>query len=765
MDAEKLIERLKKEAERYNERRMIVLSGDRDRNYGIVRSVLKKFKGRSVLVAYQLDQDIDAESYHLKDCSKLLGTTYDFLIMDLFHSLQPSDIGKLYGVVRGGGLIFLIVPRIEEWKEMLNKYHYKILTPPYREEDVRRIFIPWFVRKLEEHDGIAIIEDGIVRKDGSFRSRIRKKTEPRIPEDTLFSVDIYKMAATQDQVNFIKLMERLVEKPNPVSVIVLKSHRGRGKSSAIGIALPELIEKLLNFKRRIRIIVTAPELENTQEIFRFSEEILKKRGYELRKKDREGMVFQISTEDFTIEYFKPVDAIERYADIMVVDEAASIPPNILLSFLERTNRIVYSSTVHGYEGAGRSFSVRFLQRLKRKNVRIFEYEMTEPIRYSINDPIERWAFDALLLDAEAPCVNVEDLERVRYEKIDVHDLVKDEDRLREYFGILILAHYKNNPNDFAMLCDAPNHLARFMSYDGKIVCSIQLAYEGMLDDESCRAVFYGGKMILGNVIPQLMIRHYRDMRYGRFRGLRVVRIAVHPDNFDKGIGSKALEKIIEEAKEEGLDYVGSSFGATSRLMRFWLKNGFLPMHISTSRNDVSAEFSVTVMRPLKKEFEEELRTIRMKFMRRFMYWLFEPLRDLNSKVALDILDSYEGEDIDLGLDEEEINRVLSYVFDVGSTYRTVKDCLFKLSFNFFLSNRKNILSRGERMLLLVKNLQCKSWERTAEIMDMDEEVCKKMLKRAVERLIFEFYGDRDEVLKFQEEVQRVLAEREEDIDS
>ena len=766
MDAKGLIKALKKEAEKYNERRMIVLSGNRERSYKIVKSFLKKMEGKVALVAYQLDQEIEnAEVYHLKDSSKLLGTTYDFLVLDLWHSLQPSDIGKLYGIVRGGGLIFLIVPPLDKWKNMLNKYHYKILTPPYTEDDVRRIFIPWFIKKLEEHDGIAIIEDGIIRKEGFFESKVEEEKSLEIPKRHIFEKEIYEYAITQDQVDFIKLMERLIEKPNPITAIVLRSHRGRGKSSAIGIALPALIESLLEFKKRIRVIVTAPELENVQEIFRFSEKILKEKGYEMRKRDREGLIFDISSDNFTIEYFAPADAVERYADVFVVDEAASIPPNLLLSFLERTNRIVYSSTVHGYEGAGRSFTIRFLQRLKKKRVKIFEFEMFQPVRYSINDPIEKWVFDALLLDAEAAEINVENVDDLVYEKLEIEDLLKDEKKLREYFGILILAHYKNNPNDFAILCDAPNHIARAMSYNGKIVCSMQIAYEGNLRDEDCRSVYYGGKMILGNVIPQLMIRHYREMKYGKYRGMRVVRIAVHPDNFDKGIGSKALENILEEAEKENLDYVGASFGATSKLIRFWLKNGFLPMHISTTRNDVSAEFSVTVMKPLSKEFEEELRTIRKRFMRRFMYWLFESLRDLNSKVALDILDSYEGEHTDLGLNSEEINRLLAYAFDVGLTYRTVKDCLFKMSYNFFLSDKKNVLSRGERMLLLAKNIQCKSWERTAEILDTDEERCKIMMKRTVERLIFEFYGDRDEVLEFQEEVQRIFAERKEEINS
>lgn len=148
-----------------------------------------------------------------------------------------------------------------------------------------------------------------------------------------------------------------------------------------------------------------------------------------------------------------------------------------------------------------------------------------------------------------------------------------------------------------------------------------------------------------------------------------------------------------------------------------------------------------------------------------MYWLIEPLRDLNSNVALMILDSYEGEKIDLGLDEKELSRIMAYIWRAGLTYKTVKDCLFKLAFNFFLSNKKSMLSRGERLLLLAKNLQCKSWDRVAEIVGMSEEKCKEKLMEIIKKIILEFYGDRDEVFEFQKEVQRIAQEREKSSDS
>jgi tRNA(Met) cytidine acetyltransferase len=760
MEALEHIQKLAVEAKKYNERRMVVLAGSREKSFHILFSFLADYNGKIALLSSLEMKFNGIDCFHLKDSSKLLGTTYDILILDIYHSLQPSDVGKLYGIVKGGGLIFLITPKLEEWKKMVNRYHLRLLTPPYKEKDVRKNFVPWFVEKLKQHNGIAIIEDGIVVKSGLYKSKKEKRKKPVLPEKREFNDVAYKVAITQDQVDFIKCLEEMIEKPNPTTAVVLKANRGRGKSSAIGIALPALIEKLLEYKRSMYVMLVAPDIKNVQEIFKFAELVWKKMGQKPNKRKVGGDVVALHLNNITIEYFKPLNAIEKYADLIVVDEAASIPPNILLNFTKNSNRIIYSSTVHGYEGAGRSFSIRFLKRLKAMDIKLIEFEMEEPIRYSKYDPIEKWAFDTLLLDAEAAEVKEVDLSKVVYEKIQMENILQQEEKLRQFFGILILAHYKNNPNDLAILCDAPNQMARALSYEGKIICSMQLALEGNMSKEDCHRLYYESSMIPGNVIPQIMIRHYRKKKLGQHKGMRIVRIAVHPDLFRHGIGSKALENVIEEAREMQLDYVGASFGATVSLLKFWMKNGFLPMHMTTSMNEVSAEYSVAVIKPLNEKFEKELREMRKEFMKRFMYWLIEPLRDLNSRVALMILDSYEGEEIDLGIDEKELSRLLAYIWKAGLTYKTVKDCLFKLSYNFFLSNRKKILNDEERLLLLTKNLQCKSWDRVASIIGKNEEKCKEMLIEVIKKIVNEFYGDKDEVLEFQKEIQKFVEARE-----
>jgi N-acetyltransferase 10 len=66
-----------------------------------------------------------------------------------------------------------------------------------------------------------------------------------------------------------------------------------------------------------------------------------------------------------------------------------------------------SSTVHGYEGTGRSLSLKLIKEL-RGNTQgskitstyrpMKEVIMEEPIRYKRDDPIEKWLYDLLCLN-------------------------------------------------------------------------------------------------------------------------------------------------------------------------------------------------------------------------------------------------------------------------------------------------------------------------------------------------------------------------------
>ena len=99
---------------------------------------------------------------------------------------------------------------------------------------------------------------------------------------------------------------------------------------------------------------------------------------------------------------------------MVVDEAAAIPITLVKNLLG-PYMVVLSSTVHGYEGTGRSLSLKLVASLREQNQArvahvkegnlvnpgrsLMEVELDEPIRYGKNDPVEKWLNGLLCLDA------------------------------------------------------------------------------------------------------------------------------------------------------------------------------------------------------------------------------------------------------------------------------------------------------------------------------------------------------------------------------
>jgi N-acetyltransferase 10 len=74
--------------------------------------------------------------------------------------------------------------------------------------------------------------------------------------------------------------------------------------------------------------------------------------------------------------------------------------------------VFLSSTINGYEGTGRSLSLKLLEQLRQQsavlatatkttitnNRTLNELELVEPIRYGIDDPVEFWLNNLLCLD-------------------------------------------------------------------------------------------------------------------------------------------------------------------------------------------------------------------------------------------------------------------------------------------------------------------------------------------------------------------------------
>jgi N-acetyltransferase 10 len=152
--------------------------------------------------------------------------------------------------------------------------------------------------------------------------------------------------------------------------------RGRGKSASIGLCLAGAVAFGYS-----NIFVTAPSPENLKTCFEFVLEGLKALNYlehldyevlyesnptnpELGKCVTRVNVFRNHRQ--TIQYILPSDAVKlSQAELVAIDEAAAIPL-ALVKQLMGPYLVFLSSTVNGYEGTGRSLSLKLIDQLRKQ---------------------------------------------------------------------------------------------------------------------------------------------------------------------------------------------------------------------------------------------------------------------------------------------------------------------------------------------------------------------------------------------------------------
>lgn len=706
----------------------------------------------------KINAKLDVSVY--ENSEKFLGTTYQALILDLVNSLRPIDIGRLVGIVEGGGIVILITPRWSEWPDRKNLFQISLTTPQYPEP--RKVFIRWFQSVTLNSDGVFIydVDNEAIIKTGNIVSRQVRQRNIEIPEKTRFPTKLYELALTQDQVRAINLLENLItlpKKPTIRTSIILIADRGRGKSCAIGIGLVGLIHSLMNIKNKVRIGVTAPALNSAQSLMALAIKALEtlNMGYNVIRKD--GLILEIRGDKFSIEYWEPAVLNKVNVDIAVVDEAAGIPVPLLHNIWLNFRRTIFATTIHGYEGAGRGFSIRFMKRIKEdKETDLYVYEMEEPIRYGREDPVEKWQFRLLLLDAEPDDIIEDDLRYIEkqefnYIVFDPYTLftIENERLLRSLFGIYVLAHYRNEPDDLAMMADAPHHSIRALAIpNGKIIAAAQLAEEGPIPNDYIDSLIRGGK-IPGNIIPDRLLKHGRIVEVGYGKGWRIVRIAVHPDIQGRGIGTYLLEKLVAEARNRGYDWIGSGFGATEKLLNFWIKNGFIPLHISPDRNPVSAEYTVLVIKPLSDMWKDIVKILNREFRIKIIESIHDTYRDLEVEVARMLLNSYEEQNrvdrcLAPNLTPIQLERIVSYV-EGYMTYESCSDVIAILIKHYW----KNIescraLDTNEEIIAILKALQGHSWDTVARILGVKKQKLLDDMKKTISKLLNRYFSISEE---------------------
>ena len=387
--------------------------------------------------------------------------------------------------------------------------------------------------------------------------------------------------------------------------LLLHAHRGRGKSAALGIAAA-----LLQQQGKQKLIITAPQPAAADIALRHARQLLE----------------HLAPNEPLALRFMPLDLLlqqQPTLDLLLVDEAAAIPLPQLKQLVQQHSRVVFASTEHGYEGTGRSFSLKFQPYLDQHCPGWRSFQLLEPIRYASDDPLEQQIFRSFLLTPELTPVTLPLQEPRQFRRIAAASLLQQPALLSQLFSLLALAHYQTNVSDLWSLLDNPALQIFGCFCQQQLLGCVLISVEGEFTTELAQAIFCGERRVQGHLLAQSLAFHLAEPQLACHKQWRIQRIVVHPAIQGQQLGSQLLQHIRQEAQQQQVALLGSSFGATLPLLKFWQHNGYQPVRLGLMAEQSSGAPSVLVIQPL----QPQLQTVAQQLQQQFCSLLYQQLGD------------------------------------------------------------------------------------------------------------------------------------------
>ena len=393
--------------------------------------------------------------------------------------------------------------------------------------------------------------------------------------------------------------------------LVIMADRGRGKSTALGLAARQLMAQ------GKRLVVTAPSQQSAQTLFRHA------------------------GQHALLSFYSPETLLEQSVDcdLLLVDEAAAIPAALLRQLQQKYQRVVYATTIHGYEGSGHGFELRMCRWLASHCPHWQQLTLTTPLRWAVSDPLEPLLANILLLDADAAApLSTQSSAPIRLQQISSAELLQDEALLRQLFGLLVLAHYQTSPTDLRLLLDCPDIEIWLWRDDSTLYGVALLMREGPIDSELAEQIWAGRRRPRGQLLPQTLLAHCGYLAAANYRYRRVMRIAVHPACQQQGLGSQFIAALTQHYQGQA-DFLGCSFAATPEVLRFWRKQGWQAVRLGLSKDVATGCHAAVLLLALRPELQAQLDAWQQQFQQQLPVWLAHGLSDLSTEIIVPLLQS------------------------------------------------------------------------------------------------------------------------------
>lgn len=558
---------------------------------------------------------------YYKETEKILGNTYGMCILQDFEAITPNLLARTIETVEGGGMVLLLLKGMNSLKQLYTlsmDVHSRYRTEAH--DDVVARFNERFVLSLGSCDSCLFVDDELnvlpisggknvtplppPDIDDEGKTKARKELDG-IKESLVDSQPVgslIQIAKTVDQAKALLTFVDAIAEETLRSTVTLTAARGRGKSAALGVAIAAAIAHGYS-----NIFITSPSPENLKTLFDF---VFK--GFDVLKylDHVDYTIIQSTNPDFnkaivrvnvhrqhrqTIQYIQPQDANKlEQAELVVIDEAAAIPLPLVRKLMG-PYLVFMASTINGYEGTGRSLSLKLIQQLRdqsrgmpkpvgagdaqvtdrssgkaatngdstpARGRSLREITLSEPIRYAQGDLVEKWLNKVLCLDATLPSSRLNNQGCPHPSKCELVHVNRDtlfsfhpvsEKFLQQMIALYVASHYKNSPNDLQLMSDAPAHqlfvLVPPVEDDStrlpEPLCVIQVALEGQISKQSVLSGLSRGQRASGDMIPWTVSQQFQDEEFAGLSGARIVRIATNPEYTNMGYGSRAISLLTD----------------------------------------------------------------------------------------------------------------------------------------------------------------------------------------------------------------------------
>lgn len=252
------------------------------------------------------------------------------------------------------------------------------------------------------------------------------------------------------------------------------------------------------------------------------------------------------------QYIQPQDShVLGHAELVIIDEAAAIPLPLVRNLIG-PYLVFMASTINGYEGTGRSLSIKLIQQLREsartsladtgattgdmsastsakkaihkappKSRTLREIKLETPIRYGAGDKVEKWLYSVLCLDASIASKSLSAQGCPHPSKCELYYVSRDtlfsyhpasELFLQRMMALYVASHYKNQPNDLQLMSDAPAHhlfvlLPPVKDDESTLpepLVVLQVALEGNISRQSILDGLSRGTRTGGDMIPWII---------------------------------------------------------------------------------------------------------------------------------------------------------------------------------------------------------------------------------------------------------------------